>query len=156
MEEENYATHFCRSMQYLSKEFYQMKEERQKEDPIRRCDEEGPNTSYQQRRKLESHRSPHRSTMPTFFEEGEGCINEGRNEPETHETLNLYLEEYKAHSRAFKEKLTLQKFVETKEERGSYNKNRRKSHNRFYLPTFYGSSSINVKAWRRELDSFSS
>ena len=32
---------------------------------------------------------------------------EKRNEPETHETLSLYLEEYKVESRAFKEKLTL-------------------------------------------------
>ena len=79
MEEENYATHFCRYMQDLSKEVYQMKEGRQKEDPRRRCDEEGPNTSYQQRRELENPRSPHRSTMPTFFEEGEGYRNEGRN-----------------------------------------------------------------------------
>ena len=89
MEEENSATHFCRSMQDLSKEVYQMKEERQKEDPRRRCDEEGPNTSYQQRRKLENLRSPHISTMPTFFEEGKWCRNEGMNEPETHETQSI-------------------------------------------------------------------
>ena len=97
-----------------------MKEARQKEDPRRRCDEEGPNTSYQQRRKPENPRSPHRSTMPTFVKEGEECRNEGGNEPETHETLSLYLEEYKAQSREFKEKLTLQKFFKIKEERGSY------------------------------------
>ena len=48
-----------------------MKKEGQKEDPRRRCDNEGPSTSYQQRRKPENTRSPHRSTMPTFFEEGD-------------------------------------------------------------------------------------
>ena len=92
--------------------------------------------------------------MPTFFEGGERYRNEERREPETHETLSLYLEEYKAQSRAFKEILTLQKFFQIKDERGSYRSNRRKRHNRFYLPTFYGSSSSNVKAWRRELDTF--
>ena len=76
-----------------------MKEDRQKEGPRRRCDEEGPNTSYQQRRKPENPRSPHRSTMPTFFGEVKRCRNEERNEPKTHETLSLYLEEYKAQSR---------------------------------------------------------
>ena len=96
MEEENFATHFCRSMQDLPKEVNQMKEERKKEDPRRRCDEEGLSTSYQQRRKPENPISPHRSTIPTFFGEGERCRNEERNEPETHETLSLYLEEYKA------------------------------------------------------------
>ena len=92
--------------------------------------------------------------MPTFFGEGERCINEERNEPETHETLSLYLEEYKAQSRAFKEKLNLQQFFKIKEERGSYSSNKRKRHNRFYLATFDGSFSSTVKSWRRELDAF--
>ena len=92
--------------------------------------------------------------MPTFFEEGEGCRNEGRNEPETHEILSLYIKEYKAQSRAFRENLTLQRFFKLNEERRSYSSNRRKRHNRFYLPTFDGSSSSTVKAWRRELDAF--
>ena len=48
-----------------------MNNEGQKEDPRRIFDEEGPSTSYQQQRKPESHRSPHRSTMPMFFQEGE-------------------------------------------------------------------------------------
>ena len=92
--------------------------------------------------------------MPAFFEEGERYRNEERREPETHETLILYLEEYKAQSRAFKESLTLQEFFELKEERRSYNINRRKRHNRFYLPTYDGSSSSTVNAWRKELDAF--
>ena len=91
-----------------------MKRVRQREDPRRIFDEEGPSTSYQQQRKPENHRS----NMPTFFEEGEWYINEERRKPETHETLSLYLEDYKAQSRAFKEKLTLQKFFKIKEERG--------------------------------------
>ena len=57
--------------------------------------------------------------MPTLFGEGERCRNEERNEPETHETLFLYLEEYKAQSREIKEKITLQQFFKIKEERGS-------------------------------------
>ena len=96
MEDENYVTPLFRSMQDLSKEVNPMNKKGHKEDPRRRLDEEDPSTSYQQRRKPENHRSPHRSTMPTFFEEGEGCRNEGKNELETHETLILYLEEYKA------------------------------------------------------------
>ena len=131
-----------------------MKEERKQEDPRRRLDEEDPSTSYQQRRKPENHRSPQRSTMPTFFGEGERCRDEERREPRTHETLSLYLEEYKAQYRAFKEILTLQSFFQIKEERGSYSSNRRKRHNIFYLPTFDASSSSTVKAWRRELDVF--
>ena len=154
MEDDNSAVPFFISMQDISKEVNPMKNEGQKEYPRRICDEEGPSTSYQQRRKLENPRYHHRSTMPTFLGEGERCRNEERNEPETHETLILYLEEYKAQSRAFKEKLTLQQFFKIKEERGSYSSNRRKRHNRFYLPTFDGSSSRNVKAWRRELDAF--
>ena len=39
-----------------------MKKERQRKDPRRRFEEEGPSTSYQQRRKPENHKSPHRST----------------------------------------------------------------------------------------------
>ena len=94
--------------------------------------------------------------MPTFFEECEWYSREERRnmELETHETLSLYLEEYKAQYRAFKEKLTLQKFFKIKEERGSYRRNRRKRHNRFYLATFDGSSLSIVKAWRKELDTF--
>ena len=92
--------------------------------------------------------------MPSFFEEGKRYRNEGRREPETHETLSLYLEEDKAQSRSFKESLTLQELFELKEERRSYSCNRSKRHNRFYLPTFDGSSSSTVKAWRKELDSF--
>ena len=90
-----------------------MKEEEQREDPRRRSDEES--TSYQQQERPQNPRSPHRSTMPTFFEEGERYRSEERNEPETHETLSLYLEEYKAQSRAFKEKLTLQQFFQIRE-----------------------------------------
>ena len=89
MEDENSATPFFKSMEDLSKEFNPMKKEGQKEDARIRCDEEGPSTSYQQRRKLENPRSPHRSTMPTFFGEGERCRNEERNELETHETLSV-------------------------------------------------------------------
>ena len=91
-----------------------MKEEEQREDPRSISDEE--NTSYQQQRRLKNHGSPHRTTMPTFFEEGERYRNEEINEPETHETLSLYLEEYKAYSIEFKEKLTLQQLFKIKEE----------------------------------------
>ena len=79
MEDDKSATPLFRSMQDLSKEVNRMKKEGQKEDPIRRCDEEGPNTSYQQRRKPKNPRSPHRSTMPTFFEEDESYRSEERN-----------------------------------------------------------------------------
>ena len=77
MEDEKYLTPFFRSMQDLSKEVYQMKEEEQREDPRRICDEES--TSCQQQRRPENPRSPHRSTMPTFFEEGERYRSEERN-----------------------------------------------------------------------------
>ena len=70
-----------------------MKTKRKKEDPRTRFEEEGPSTSYQQKRRPENHRSPHRSTMPTFSEEGERYRNEERREPTTHETLSLYLKE---------------------------------------------------------------
>ena len=76
MEDDNSATPFFRSMQYLSKEVNPMKKEGQKEDPRRICDDEGPSTSYQQRRKPENHISPQISTMPTFFGEGEAYNNE--------------------------------------------------------------------------------
>ena len=91
MDNEKTVTHFFRSMQDLSKEVNQMEEERQREDPRRICDEES--TSYQQKIRPKNPRYPHRSTMPTLFEEGERYINEERNEPETHETLSLYLKE---------------------------------------------------------------
>ena len=73
MEDDNHTTPFFRSMQYLSKEVNPMKKEGQQEDPRRMCDEEGP--------------------MSTFFGEGVRCRNEERNEPKTHETFSLYLEE---------------------------------------------------------------
>ena len=47
-------------------------------------EEEGsPSTSYQKRRRPENPRSPHRSTMPTFFEEGERYSNEEKRCKET-------------------------------------------------------------------------
>ena len=70
-----------------------MKKERQRKDRRRRFEEEGPSTSYQQKRKPENHRSPHRPIMPTLSKEGERYRNEERRELETHETLILYLEE---------------------------------------------------------------
>ena len=93
-----------------------MKVEGQEEDPRRRFDEEGPSTSYHQRRRRPEN---HRSTIPTLSEESGRYRNEEGNEPNTHEALSLYLEEYKAEFRAFKEKLTLQQFFKIKEERGS-------------------------------------
>ena len=85
-----------------------MKKRSQRKDTRRIFEEEGPSTSYQQKRKLKNHRSPHISVVATSFEEGESYVNEEIREPETHETLNLYLEEYKEQSRDFKESLTLQ------------------------------------------------
>ena len=38
--------------------------------------EGSPKTSYEQRKILENPKSPHRSIMPTFFEEGERYSNE--------------------------------------------------------------------------------
>ena len=47
-------------------------------------EEEGSlSTSYQQRRRPENPRSPHRSTIPTFFEEGERYRNEEKRCKET-------------------------------------------------------------------------
>ena len=66
-EDYNFSTPIFRSMQDLSKEVNQMKRERKIKDPRIILDEEGPSTSYHQR-KLEKHRSPQRSTMPTFFQ----------------------------------------------------------------------------------------
>ena len=88
MKEDNFSTPFFRSIQDLSKQVYQMKKERQKKDPRRIFEEEGPSTSYQQQRRLENYKSPHRSTMPTFFEEGERYRSKGRNEPKTHDDNN--------------------------------------------------------------------
>ena len=93
MKNDNSATLSFRSMQDLSKEVNQMKEEEQEEDLRSRSDE--GSSSYQQQRRLENSISPHRSTMPTFFGEGERCRNEERKEPETHETLSMYIEEYR-------------------------------------------------------------
>ena len=69
MEGEKFVTPFLRSMQYISKEVYQMKEEEQREGPRKRYDEE--NTSYQKQRRPKNPIYPHRSTMPTLFEEGD-------------------------------------------------------------------------------------
>ena len=70
------------------------------------------------------------------------------------ETLSVYLEEFKAQSIPFRDNITLQQFFKLKEEIRSYSSNKRKKHNIFYFPTFDGSSSSTVKAWRKELDSF--
>ena len=78
MEDHNSATPFFRSMQDLSKEVNPIKKEGHKEDTRRRFDEEGLSNSYQQRRKEENHRTPHRYTMPNFSEEGERYRNEER------------------------------------------------------------------------------
>ena len=110
MEDVKSVTPLFTSMQYLSKEVNQMNNEGH---PRRKSDEDS--TFYQQQRRPKNPRSPHKSTMPTFFEEGERYRSEEWNEPKTHETLSLYLEEYKAQSRAFKEKLTLQQFFQIKE-----------------------------------------
>ena len=91
----SFSTPLFRSMKDLSKEVKQMKRERKKEYLRRIFDEEGLSTSYQQKREPENHISPHRSTIPNFSEEGEWYRNKGKKEPETHETLSLYLEEYK-------------------------------------------------------------
>ena len=113
MENEKSVTPFFRSMQDLSKGVYQLNEGEHKEDPRSRSVEEI--TSYQKQRTPENPRSPHISTMPTFFEEAERYGSEEMNEAETHETLNIYLREYKAQSRDFKEKLTLQQFFQIRE-----------------------------------------
>ena len=94
-------------MNDLSKEINETIRERQRETSMRFQDEEGPSTSYQQQRRLEDHISPHITTMPNLFEEGEWYRNEERisMELETHETLSIYLEKYKSQSRPFRENL---------------------------------------------------
>ena len=91
-EDYNLATPLLRFMQDISKEVNQINKERKRKDLGRRFEEEGLSTSYQQKIRPKNHRS----TMSTFFEEGERYRNEEKRESKTHETLSLYLEEYKA------------------------------------------------------------
>ena len=140
----SFSTLLFRIMQGLSEEVNQMKRERQRKDP-RIFDEEGPSTSYQHEKQLEKQRASHHSTRSTFFDkredwsEYEGDLG--------HETLSKYFSEYKSQPRALKENLTLQHFLQLKEERRSQRSNRRKRH-RFFFPTFDGSSTTTLRAWR--------
>ena len=138
-----------RSKKDLTKEVQQRKMEKGSETTLGFQDEEGPCTSYQQKEDLVLNRAPKKHDMPFYFEykrhEDGGNLD--------HDILSEYLAKYKSQPRAFKENLTLPQFIQLKEERRP-SSNRRKRHNRFYLPTFDGSSSRNVKAWRKELDSF--
>ena len=70
MEGLSFAAYLFRAMKDLPKEINETRRERQRETSRRFQDEEVPNTSYQQQRRPKNHRSPHRFTMPTFFEEG--------------------------------------------------------------------------------------
>ena len=103
-----------------------MKRERKKEYTRIIFDEEGPNTSYQHEKQPEKQRASHHSTRSTFFDkredwfEYEGDL--GR------ETLSKYLFGYKENPKALKENLTLQQFLQLKEERRSRSSNRRKRH----------------------------
>ena len=90
MEQMRLFSSFLKSKKGLSQEVNQKRERRSTETPrgfreetscskscMRFQEEEGsPSTSYQQSRRPENPRSPHRSTMPTFFEEGERYSNE--------------------------------------------------------------------------------
>ena len=92
-------------MKDLSEEINEARRERQRETSRRFQDEEGPNTSFQQQRRLEKQKASHYSTRSTFFEKEDWSeYDEGLG----HETLSEYLSEYKSQPRALKENLSLQ------------------------------------------------
>lgn len=70
--------------------------------------------------------------------------------------MSNYLVEYKSQSREVKENLTLQYFFQIKENWRPCSSNRRRGniYNRFFLPTFDGSSISTKKAWMKELHDF--
>ena len=68
MEGLSFASSSFRSMKDLSKEINEMRRKRQRETSIRFQDEEGPNTSFQQQRRLKKKTTSHYSTRSTFFD----------------------------------------------------------------------------------------
>ena len=144
MEGLSFSSSSFRSMKDLYKEINETRRERQRETSRRFQYEEYPNTYFQQQRRPKKKRASHYSTRSTFFEKEDWFeYDEGLG----HETLSEYLSEYKSQPRALKENLSLQQFLQLKEERRSISSNRRKRH-RFFLPTFDGSSTSNLRAWR--------
>ena len=63
-----FSSSSIRSMKDLSKEINEARRERKRETSTRFQDEEGPNTSFQQQRRLEKQKASHYSTRSTFFE----------------------------------------------------------------------------------------
>ena len=114
----------------LTKEVKQRKVDKSNETTLGFQDEEGPCTSYQQKKNLVLHRAPKKHTMPFPFEEEDKRHGDGGHLD--HEILSEYLAEYKSQPRAFKENLTLPQFIQLKGER-------RPCSNRFLLSTFDGS-----------------
>ena len=91
------------------------------------------------------HRAPKKHVMPFHFEGEEKRHGDGGRLD--HEILSEYLAEYKSQPRAFKENLTLPRFIQLKKER-------RPCRNIFLLPTFDGSSTCTARSWKMKLDAF--
>ena len=94
-----------RSKGDLIKEVKHRKVEKINETTLGFQDEEGPCTSYQQKKDLILHRAPKKHTMPFSF--GEEDKRHGYGGHLDHEILNEYIIEYKSQPRAFKENLNL-------------------------------------------------
>ena len=148
MKKMSFVSSFFKSMKNLYKEDKQMKEESCSETSRRFQEEEGPCTSYDQRRKPLLQRAPKHFNMPFSFEEDKKQGNIGHLDQKI---LSDYLVEYKSQRRAFKKTLAFPQFIHLKEEMRPYGKGGIKG-NRLLLYTFDGS--YTAKDWARKLDAF--
>ena len=105
MEGMSFISSLFRSKRDLTKDVKQRRMERNNETSLGFQDEEGPCTSYHQKRNLVLHRAPKQYTMPFYFEEEDKRHGDGGHLG--HEILSEYLAKYKSQPIAFKENLTL-------------------------------------------------
>ena len=110
MEGMSFISSLFRSMRGLTKEVKQIRMERNNETSVGFQDEEGPCTSYQQKKEPVLNRAPKKYTMPFYFEEEEDKRH-GDGGNLGHDILSECLAEYKSQSRSFKENLTLPQFI---------------------------------------------
>ena len=109
MEGMSFVSSLFRSMKSLSKEVKQMKKEICKEISRGFREEEGPCTSYYQKKEPVLQKDPKHYTLPFPFEEEDKRHGDGGHLE--HEMLSEYLAEYKSQPIAFKETLTLPQFI---------------------------------------------
>ena len=105
MERMSFISSIFRSKRDLTKEVKQRRMKRNNETSLGFQDEEGPCTSYQQKKQLVLHRDPKKNAIPFPFEEEDKRHGDGGHLD--HGILSEYLAEYKSQPRAFKENLTL-------------------------------------------------